>query len=134
MTMRILTTLSMLAMLASTPALRADPLVDPAPIPVPAGVDQPEVARAIGQALMYRNWMVTAQQPGRVDARLYLRGNRADIRIDYDASAVRIAYVDSRGLDERSKDGVRQITGRYLVWMHYLSGDIATGLQHSPRR
>lgn len=134
MTMRILTTLGMLAMLALASASRADPLVDPAPIPVPAGVGQPEVARAIGQALMYRNWMVTAKQPGRVDATLYLRGNQADIRIDYDDRTVRIAYVDSRGLEEHNKDGVRQITGRYLVWMQYLSGDIATGLQHSPRR
>ena len=123
----------LLGLLSLGAVAQADPLVDPAPINVPAGVDPVAVGKAIKQALMYRNWMISMEQPGQIDAKLYLRGNEADIRITYDTSAVHIAYVGSHGLDEGNKDGVRQIHGRYLVWIDYLSGDIGTNLQHSSR-
>ncbi len=122
-----------LGVLAIAPSAHADPLVNPAPIDVPAGLGQTAVQHAIKQALMYRNWAITAQQPGRVDATLYLRGNEARIRVDYDNQRVRVSYVDSRGLDAGPADGVQQINGRYLVWIQYLTGDIRTNLQHSPR-
>ena len=124
----------LLALALGAPPAQADPLVDPAPISVPAGVDQDAVAAAIKQALMYRNWAITTQQPGRVDATLYLRGNEARIRLDYDADRVRIRYVGSHGLEEGTDEGVAQIHGRYLAWIQYLVGDITTNLQHSPRR
>ncbi len=121
------------AMLSGVMPVRADPLVNPAPIAVPSGLDQSAVHQAIKQALMYRNWMISAQQPGRVDATLYLRGNEARIRIDYDRTQVRVSYVDSRGLEAGTEDGVQQIHGRYLTWIEYLTGDIRTNLQHAPR-
>lgn len=130
---RMVSSALLLALLSLGQVGRADPLVDPAPIVVPAGLDQGVVVKAIRQALMYRNWMISAQQPGRILAVQYLRGNEADIRIDYDASSVRISYAGSRGLDEHDEKGVRQIHSRYLVWINYLSGDIDTNLQHSPR-
>jgi hypothetical protein len=134
--MKLTTLMAALALLVVTaiPLAWADPLVNPAPIDVPAGVDQAAVQRAIKQALMYRNWMISARQPGRVDATLYLRGNQARIRVDYDDRRVRVSYVDSRGLDAGTVAGVQQINGRYLVWIRYLTGDINTNLQHSPRR
>ena len=134
--MKLTTLMAGLALLVVTaiPLAWADPLVNPAPIDVPAGVDQAAVQRAIKQALMYRNWMINARQPGRVDATLYLRGNQARIRVDYDDRRVRVSYVDSRGLDAGTVAGVQQINGRYLVWIRYLTGDINTNLQHSPRR
>lgn len=131
---RVVSSVLLLALLLPVQASRADPLVNPAPILVPAGVDQGTVVKAIKQALMYRNWMISAQQPGRIDAKLYLRGNEADIRIDYDGSSVRIAYAGSRGLEEHDEKGVRQIHGRYPVWINYLIGDIDTNLRHSPRQ
>ena len=134
--MKLTTLMAALALLVVTaiPLAWADPLVNPAPIDVPAGVDQAAVQRSIKQALMYRNWMISARQPGRVDATLYLRGNQARIRVDYDDRRVRVSYVDSRGLDAGTVAGVQQINGRYLVWIRYLTGDINTNLQHSPRR
>ncbi len=134
--MKFLTLFAAAALLAATaaPLARADPLVNPGPIAVPAGVDQAAVQHAIKQALMYRNWVVSAQAPGRVDATLYLRGNQARIRIDYDGQRVRVSYVDSQGLQAGNADGVQQINGRYLTWIEYLTGDIHTNLQHSPRR
>lgn len=123
----------MLALALGVPRAQADPLVNPAPISVPAGVDQAAVGAAIKQALMYRNWAITAQQPGRVEATLYLRGNEARIRLDYDADRVRISYVGSHGLEEGMDDGVAQIHGRYLTWIQYLSGDIRNNLDHAPR-
>ncbi len=123
-----------LIVLAAVPLARADPLLNPAPIDVPAGVDQAAVHQAIKQALMYRNWAISTQQAGRIDATQYLRGNEARIRVDYDGEHVRVSYVGSRGLDAGDADGVLQINGRYLVWIQYLTGDIRTNLQHSPRR
>ena len=82
---------------------------------------------------MYRNWVVDTQQPGRVDATLYLRGNQASIHIDYDVQRVRLSYVDSQGREAGNAYGVQQISGRYLTWIQYLTGDIGTNLQHSLR-
>lgn len=121
------------AMLSGVTPVHADALVNPAPIAVPAGVDQAAVHQAIKQALMYRNWVISAQQPGRVDATLYLRGNEARIRIDYDGAQVRVSYVDSRGLEAGMDEGVQQIHGRYLTWIDYLTGDIRNNLGHAPR-
>ncbi len=130
--MTLLAAFALFALVAGSPA-RADALVNPAPIAVPAGVDQNAVHQAIKQALMYRNWAISKQQPGHMDAILYLRGNEAHIRIDYDRAQVRISYVDSRGLDAASEDGVQQIHGRYLTWIESLTGDISNNLQHAPR-
>jgi hypothetical protein len=120
-----------LAVLSAMP-VHADALVNPAPITVPAGVDQAAVHQAVKQALMYRNWVISAQHPGRVDATLYLRGNEARIRIDYDGAQVRLSYVDSRGLEAGMDEGVQRIHGRYLTWIEYLTGDIRNNLDHAP--
>ena len=125
--------LFLLPILLFTMASRQAPLVDPAPIAVPAGVAQTDVVRAIRNALQYRNWAISAQQPGQIDATLYLRDHEARIRIAYNEQDVRIAYVGSSNLDEGERDGVKQIHERYLVWINYLDGDINTNLQHSPR-
>ena len=124
--------LCMLVFAIGQPA-SADPLVDPAPIAVPAGVVQTDVVRAIRNALLYRNWTIDAEQPGQLDATLYLRDHEARIRIDYNEQDVRIAYFSSNNLGESERNGVKQIHGRYLVWINYLDGDINTNLQHSPR-
>jgi len=125
--------LFLLPILLFTMASRQAPLVDPAPIAVPSGVAQTDVVRAIRNALQYRNWVISAQQPGQIDATLYLRDHEARIRIAYDEQDVRIAYVGSSNLDESEHDGVKQIHERYLTWINYLDSDINTNLQHSPR-
>ena len=98
------------AMLSGVMPVRADPLVNPAPIAVPSGLDQSAVHQAIKQALMYRNWMISAQQPGRVDATLYLRGNEARIRIDYDRTQVRVTSRRGRRASVRRSAGSRRST------------------------
>jgi hypothetical protein len=109
-------------------------LVDPAPISVPAGVSDSQVAQAVKGALFHRGWQITGQQDGRFDATLYLRDHVARIRIGYDEQAVKIAYVSSENLEEGNEDGERVIHERYLAWIAYLGGDIDENLRHTTVR
>ncbi|KRE94415.1 hypothetical protein ASG87_17565 [Frateuria sp. Soil773] len=125
---------ALLAILSAGRSARADALADPAPVGVPAGVALADVARSIEQALAYRHWAVTAQRADHFDATLRLRAHEARIRIDYDAQAVHVAYVDGANLgeDEGERAGNRQIHARYLEPIDRLTGDIRANLRRSP--
>ena len=107
---------------------RAAELVDPAPIAIPAGLTTAQVTKEIKRALIGRGWEVTSEQPGTIDSTLHLRDHVARIKLNYDASQVRIAYVDSSNLDYKEKRGKRYIHGNYLGWIGFLVNDISTNL------
>ena len=75
-----------------------------------------------------RSCRCSREQPGTIDSTLHLREHVARIKVDYDASQVRIAYVDSSNLDFKEKRGKRYIHGNYLGWIGYLVNDISTNL------
>lgn len=122
--------LAVLSLFAFATAAQArEKLVDPAPVTIPAGLSGEQVTKDIKRALAGRGWEVTAEQPGRIDARLHLRDHVAVIRVTYDATSVQFAYVDSTNLDFKEKRGQRYIHGNYLGWINYLRTDLTTNLQ-----
>ena len=104
-------------------------LVDPAPIAIPAGLTPSQVTKEIKRALVGRGWEITTEQPGEIDSTLHLREHVARIKVAYDASQVRIAYVDSTNLDYTDKRGTRYIHPNYLGWIGFLVNDIGTNLK-----
>ncbi|MCK7592375.1 hypothetical protein [Pseudomarimonas salicorniae] len=129
MTLRI--ALFLLLGLLATPfsAMAAAELVDPDPLAVPAGVDGETVATEIKRALIGRGWVVTGEQPGRIDASLHLRAHVARVAISFDTESVRVNYVSSDNLDYREKKGRRYIHKNYLSWVNNVLTDLSRNLQ-----
>lgn len=120
----------LLPLLLLTMAFRQSPLVDPAPISVPAGLTDVQVGKAVKAALIGRGWTVADQQAGNITATLSRNEWMAKIRVDYDTAKVQIRYVDSKNLKyEVKRDGTRLIHSNYMGWMQYLSGDIGRNLE-----
>lgn len=128
--MHLLTRLLFVALSFSPLAAHAAaPLVDPDPIAVPAGMAADVVAKEIKRSLLGRNWLVSAEQPGEIDATLNLRQHVARVRIRYDAQQVRLAYVSSENLDYQEKRGQRRIHKNYLSWVNNVLTDLSRNLQ-----
>lgn len=120
----------LLPLLLLTMAFRQSPLVDPAPIAVPAGLTDVQVGKAVKAALLGRGWTVAGEQAGSVNASLSRDNWIAKIRVDYTTQKVQIRYVDSTNLKyEIKRDGTRLIHSNYMGWMQYLSGDIGRNLE-----
>src|SRR5688500_57919 len=108
---------------------RAIVLADPDPIAVPAVLDEKAVSKAIRMGLAQRGWVVSAEEPGKVDATLNLRSHVARIAITYDKEHVRIAYVSSENLlYEEKKDG-RYINRNYVHWVTNVTQEISAAGQ-----
>jgi hypothetical protein len=108
---------------------RAVPLVDPAPIPVPAGLSAKDVSRAIGTGIALRKWVVTKDENGKIDAELHLRDHIARIAIACSTKLVTPTYVSSDNLEYSEKKGVRYIHRNYLNWMKNVETDITNALR-----
>lgn len=124
----LLILLSPLLVLALS-GFRNAPLVNPDPIAIPAGTSQAEVARVIKTALISRNWIISEDQPGTILATQNVRDHMARIGIDYDASHIRIKYVDSHNLNYGAKRGRLVIHKNYRSWINNLVVDISGKLQ-----
>lgn len=105
------------------------PLVDPAPLAVPAGLSDKAVAKAVPVGVSYRGWVVTGQEPGYVEATLHLRTHVAKIGINYDTRQVKLRYLNSENLDYEVKKGAPHIHGNYLKWVNNVMLDINVQLQ-----
>jgi len=121
----------LLAVLFAAPVAAREELIDPAPIAVPAGLDDAKIAGAVKASLIARTWTVMAVKPGHIDAELHLRKHVAKIAIDWDTANVRIAYVSSDNLDFKEKRGKRYIHENYLSWIQYLVDDFKRNLQNA---
>lgn len=108
---------------------RQSRLVDPAPVAVPAGMTDEMVVKDIKRALAGRGWVITAEEPGKIDAELNLREHWAKIKVTWDGQRVQYSYVDSRNLDYATKRGQPYIHRNFLGWMSYLQQDTSTNLQ-----
>ncbi len=111
---------------------RLAPLENPGQIAVNS--PDPQWARhAILSALPRRGWVAEGEWPGIIVARLDIRSHRARVRIDYDASTVRISYVDSVNLKFAvDSNGVPYIHRNYNLWVRNLASDIALATNGQP--
>ena len=108
--------------------MAATPLVDPAPIAVPAGLDDKAVAKAIRLGGAQRGWLVTRQDPGAMELTLNIRTHMAKVGVKYDTRSIQLTYLDSTNLDYEEKKGNRYIHRNYPKWVNNLSNDITVQL------
>ncbi len=126
----VLSVLSLLAFSGAVQARQA-PLVDPAPVSIPADLSQEKAVKDIKRALIGRGWAITAERPGEIESTLNLRTHTAKILVTWDTQAVRIAYVSSVDLDYKERKGKRFIHSNYLGWISNIAKDMATNMQLS---
>lgn len=127
----LLPVFALLAFSGTVQAGRTAPLVDPAPVSVPAGTIEESLVKDIKRALLGRGWTITGERPGEIDSTLFIRDHEAKIRITYDQQSVRFAYVDSKNLNYKMTRKGAVIHGNYLGWMLNLTRDLGTNLQLS---
>lgn len=108
--------------------MAATPLVDPAPVPVPAGLDDKAIAKAIRLGGAQRGWIVTRQDPGAMELTLNIRTHMAKVGVKYDTKTIQLSYLDSTNLDYEVKKGNRYIHRNYPKWVNNLANDIAVQL------
>lgn len=102
------------------------PLVDPAPIAVPARATPQQVYTVITKVLARFGWVVAADKPGAIEATYAPRDFTVRIGIAYDKDQVRIRYIDSTNLKyEVKKDGT-YIHKNYTSWIKNLVNGISS--------
>jgi hypothetical protein len=102
---------------------------DPPPISVPPGLTVKEVSKAIRQGLSKRDWQVTEDAGGKIDAMLHNRKHVVKVQIPYTKQTVRITYVSSENLNYEEKNGLKFIHRAYQKWIDNLVMDISNSLQ-----
>ncbi len=114
-------------LLLAQPVVANEKLVEPAPVAVTTGLKADQVARALKIAFAERGWMVTKEEPGRMEATLNLRKHMLKVEAKYDAQQVTFGYLDSAELDYEEKNGVKYIHRKYEGWMR----NVSTSLQRA---
>jgi hypothetical protein len=112
-------------LLALSVPLRAEPLSDPPPIQIPAGLAEIDVPRSILHSLAVLGWNTLDAGPGRITASGETGADSAKVLIVYDKQSVRLSYLDSTGLDYEENAGQRDISYRYNDLVKALAGQIA---------
>jgi hypothetical protein len=120
---RVLLALALL-LFAEASQARTAPLVDPAPLNIPAGFDQAAVVAAIKKALTKRHWEISAERPGYLEAILRPDDHMAHVRITWNEREVHFAYINSENLNYAVDDGRVVIHPEYLVWVNYVVFDV----------
>ena len=110
-------------------AARGAPLVDPAPIAVPAGTSVKDVSKAIRSGVVTRGWVVSKDDGSKIDAVLNNREHTVSIAIAYDAKQVKVSYLSSDNMNYAEKNGTRYIHKKYMQWVNNVAGDISRELQ-----
>ncbi|MEP7244601.1 MAG: hypothetical protein ABI885_13115 [Gammaproteobacteria bacterium] len=108
---------------------RSAPLVDPAPVPVPAGMAVKDVSKAIRAGVVLRGWVVSKDDGSKIDAVLNNRDHTVNIAIAYDATQVKVSYVSSDKMLYTEKNGTRYIHKKYMAWASNVANDISRELQ-----
>jgi hypothetical protein len=92
--------------------------------PIPSGLSDAQIVKAMQSGGATRGWIVKQVEPGHVEATIYVRSHMAKVDIMYDAAAYSIRYNDSENLDY--KDG--KIHRNYNKWVQNLNMDIQRAL------
>jgi hypothetical protein len=104
---------------------------DPPPISVPSNLSLKEVSKAIRTGLSRRDWMVTRDEGGRMDATLHNRKHVVKISLSYTKQSVKIVYAGSENMNYEEKNGIKFIHRAYKKWMDNTVQDITTALQNA---
>lgn len=112
---------------------RSAPLVEPAPITVPAGLQTAAVEKAIRTGLLRREWTAQPISEGHMQATLVVR-NKHTVKVDvaYDAQSIRFKYLSSANMNYELEDGVAEIHPNYMKWMDNVRRDIEISLLSAP--
>lgn len=103
---------------------RTAPLYNTGRVPVHASSAE-HMRNAILEALAARGWVAGEDQPGVIQATLFVRSHVAKIRIEYDADSFSIHYVDSTNLKyEKKPSGAEYIHKNYNSWVRILTQEI----------
>jgi hypothetical protein len=101
------------------------PLVNPAPIAVPARATSQQVYTVITKVLARFGWVVASDKPGAIEATYAPRDFTVRIGITFDEHQVQIRYIDSTNLKyEVKKDGITYIHKNYTSWIRNLVNGI----------
>ena len=116
---------AMLGLLTSTlllgsPAYAAKAIENVESSPIPGGLSDAQIVKAMQNGGATRGWIVKQVEPGHVVATIYVRSHMAKVDIIYDAAAYSIRYNDSENLGY--KDG--KIHRNYNKWVLNLNMDI----------
>ncbi len=114
-------------------ASRTAPLVDPPPIPLPAGISQDTVVHVIGRALSRYGWRMVKSVPGEIDAVYDPREFSVTIAVHYDAREIQVNYVTSDHLKYKVRHGRPYIHVSYDRWIRHLVTDIHNDLAAGTR-
>ncbi|KAA9001946.1 hypothetical protein FJU30_06610 [Affinibrenneria salicis] len=88
--------------------------------PITAQYSSEQVKKAILQAGLEREWIMTPAAPGVINGHIDQRGHVADIRINYSSTSYSISYVNSQNLlAEQGK-----IHRNYNRWVNNLNREI----------
>lgn len=103
---------------------RTAPMVEPAPIFSPLGVEKNRVA--IYRGMLTHRWEAVSEEPGRVVAKLGKSGaHYAEVEIVYDDRTITIRYHGSEGLGcQPAADSCGEIHRAYNRWVSQLAKDI----------
>lgn len=118
----------LLPLLLLTMAFRQVPLVDPAPIAVPAGISDQQVTDIVSQALMGRGWTITQHSSNEIDATYAPRDFSVSIAVHFNSQSIQINYVTSSNLKYEVRNGQRYIHTNYANWIKNLISDIKSRL------
>lgn len=88
--------------------------------PITAQYSGDQVKRAILQAGLEREWIMTPTAPGVINGHIDQRGHVADIRINYSSSGYSITYVNSQNLLAAQGN----IHRNYNRWINNLNREI----------
>lgn len=111
-------------LLFSGAAYAAKPVENVEGSPIPAGLSDAQIVKAIQQGGATRGWIVKKVSSGQLEATIYIRSHMARVDIMYDAAAYAIRYNSSENLGY--KDG--KIHRNYNKWVKNLNMDIQRAL------
>jgi len=100
------------------------PLVDPAPVTVPAGAKPADVEKAIFVCGAQRGWKVVDHKPGLVVLEYAPRQFSVTVSVSYDAHAAKIVYKDSSNMEYGHEGSEAVIHPNYNRWTNNLAHDL----------
>jgi hypothetical protein len=121
-----------LLVFAVGPLAQAAPLLDPEPVLIPAGLSESSVAKAIRLGSAKRSWMITKDEPGRMEATLHVRTHTVKVAIPYGVRDLHIQYLSSENMEFEQKKGQQHIHKNYNKWVRNLAVDISAQLAQMP--
>ncbi len=104
------------------------PLVDPAPLTVPAVAKAVDVEKAILVSGAQRGWKAVDNKPGLVVLEYAPREFSVTVAVAYDTHSVKITYKDSSNMEYGKEGGQTVIHPNYNRWTNNLAHDIEAQL------